>query len=256
MRRNLLSRLGRNLTRWISFPQVRSMRRRIESLEVAVEYLLSGREFVVDPSKAFNGQAGRQKIFEAIVNEGQFQAIVETGTCLGETTGWLNHVTGLPIYSSEINRFLHLIAARRLVSKKSIQLKHGDSVDFLRDLAVSQAAGQRIFFYLDAHGYESLPLAEELRLIASHWHDFVVMVDDFEVPGDGRYGFDDYGFGRALNMRCFGKVFHNLGLVPYSPCLPALQETGARSGYVLLARAGSGAAQRLDALALLRRASA
>lgn len=255
MKRNLLSRVGRNLTRWISIPQLRAMKRRVGTLEIVVEHLLLGPDFVVDPANAFNGQTGRQQIFEAILRGARYEAIVETGTLLGNTTGWMHHVTGLPVHTTEINKHFHLLAARRLAAYGSIRLEVGDSVQFLGHLAASPLTRQRAFFYLDAHWYESLPLAEELRLIAAHWHDFVVMVDDFEVPGDEGYGYDDYGFGRALNMKCFGKVFRDLGLTPYSPSLPASQETGARSGCVLLAQTGSEAARQFDTLALLRRAT-
>ena len=187
------------------------------------------------------------------MRDGRFDAIVETGTYLGDTTGWMHHVTGLPMRTCEINRQFHLLACRRLATRKEIRLELGDSVDFLRGLAASPIAGQRVYFYLDAHWYESLPLGGELRLIAAHWRDFVVMVDDFEVPGDEGYGFDDYGFRRSLSMGCFAKVFHELGLSAHSPTLPSSQETGARSGCVLLAKEGSEAARQLDALPLLKR---
>jgi hypothetical protein len=41
-----------------------------------------------------------------------------------------------------------------------------------------------LFFYLDAHWNEDLPLAEEIDLIFSRSPCAVVMIDDFEVPGD------------------------------------------------------------------------
>lgn len=164
----------------------------------------------------------------------------------------MNHVTGLPVHSSEINRHFHLLARKRLASRKDIDLELGDSVDCLRRLADSPLAGERVFFYLDAHWYENLPLAEELRLIAGHWREFVVMVDDFEVPGDDGYRFDDYGFRRFLTIDCFGKVFRELELLAYFPALPSAQETGARSGCVVLAKKGSNAVKELDAISLLK----
>ena len=54
------------------------------------------------------------------------------------------------------------------------------------------------FVYLDAHWAEELPLAEELCIVASAWTRCVVMVDDFQVPGDSGYAYDDYGPGLAL----------------------------------------------------------
>jgi hypothetical protein len=253
MNRKYLRRLGRNLTRWISVPYLRSLKRRIGALETVVDSFLANPVYEADPATAFNGQAERQRIFKEIVGPSCFDRIVETGTFIGNTAGWMNHVTGLPVHSSEINRHFHLLARKRLASCKDINLEMGDSVDFLGALADSPLSGERVFFYLDAHWYESLPLAAELRLIAGHWRDFVVMVDDFEVPGDEGYGFDDYGFRRSLTMGCFGKVFRRLELLAYSPVLPSAQETGARSGCVLLAKKGSNAVKELDAIPLLNR---
>lgn len=252
MKRSFLSRMGRNLTRWASIPYVRALKRRIGTLETVVENLLANPDYVPDTARAFNGQSGRQAIFEAVTRRIRFESIVETGTYLGNTTGWMNHVTGLPVHTSEINRHFHLLACRRLAARQQVSLELGDSIDFLRRLAASPMTTQRVYFYLDAHWYESLPLAEELRLIVRHWRNFVVMVDDFEVPGDDGYGFDDYGFRRSLSMSCFGTVFRELDLAAYSPSLPSLQESGSCSGCVLLAKTGSEAARELDMLPLLR----
>jgi len=252
MNRKFFRRLGRNLTRWMSIAYLHSLKRRIGVLETVVHNLLDSPVYQPDPSTAFNGQTGRQRIFERIVGQRRFDRIVETGTFIGNTAGWMNHVTGLPVHSAEINRHFHLLSRKRLAHYTDVNLEMGDSVDFLRRLARSPFAGARVFFYLDAHWYESLPLAEELRLIAGHWADFVVMVDDFEVPRDEGYGFDDYGFGRSLTIGCFGKVFRELKLRAYSPALPSTQETGARSGCVVLAQEGSKAANELDAIPLLK----
>jgi hypothetical protein len=50
-----------------------------------------------------------------------------------------------------------------------------------------------VFFYLDAHRYEDLPLRDEIRIVTRHWSEVAIMVDDFEVPNDSDYRFDDYG---------------------------------------------------------------
>lgn len=240
------------MTRWISIPAFRSLKRRVGALENVIENLLAEEEYVPDPMRALNGQLGRQQIFETIIGDSRIEAIVETGTYLGDTAGWMHEVSRLPVYTSEINRHFHLLAKRRLAAYKDIHLVHGDSVDALRTLATSPVSNLRAFFYLDAHWYESLPLLDELKIIVSQWNSFVVMVDDFEVPGDKGYGFDDYGFRRSLSMNCFGKAFRELGLTTYFPVLTSAQETGAPSGYVVLAKVGSAAAGQLDKLSLLR----
>jgi hypothetical protein len=246
----------RNIGRWISIGYFRSLKRRIGALETVVENLLASPVYELDSAHAFNGQTGRQRLFAEITERVTFECIIETGTFIGNTAGWMNQTTGrLPVYSCEINRHFHLLARKRLGDQKDVRLELGDSVSFLNRLVVSRPWLQPVFFYLDAHWYESLPLAAELRVIARHWQDFVVMVDDFEVPWDNGYGFDDYGFKRSLTFACFGKLFRELDLVAYSPTLPASQETGARSGCVVLANEGSSAARQLELVMLLRRSS-
>ena len=253
-RKSPVARFVRNLTRWTSIDYFSSMKRRIWVLEQALDTLLASPAFVPDEATGFNGQAGRKRIFEALVRELRFEAIVETGTFMGNTAGWMHHVSKLPVRSSEINPRFHLLARKRLEAHRDIRLELGDSVGFLSGLAPSPLKDRFVFFYLDAHWYKSLPLAAELEIIRGAWPRFVAMVDDFEVPGDPGYAFDDYGFGRTLSAGTFGPLFERLGLGTYYPSLPSDRETGARSGCVVLAPKDSEAARVLDRLDFLRRA--
>jgi hypothetical protein len=108
-----------------------------------------------------------------------------------------------------------------------------------------------VFFYLDAHGWGALPLAEELALAFRHWPAAVVMVDDFQVPGDAGYGFDDYGDGEALTL---GYLAGHRVLPPHVwfPACASEHESGARRGCVVLAGAPD-VARRVDQVQTLRR---
>jgi hypothetical protein len=55
-----------------------------------------------------------------------------------------------------------------------------------------------VFFHLDAHWEGDLPLQEEIEIILGRFPNFLIMIDDFRVPGDSGYGFDDYGRGKML----------------------------------------------------------
>ena len=80
-----------------------------------------------------------------------------------------------------------------------VTVQLGDSRQFLLLHAERPTVNtDAVFVYLDAHWQEDLPLAEELRIVASVWTRCVVMVDDFQVPGDSGYAYDDYGPGLAL----------------------------------------------------------
>jgi hypothetical protein len=107
-----------------------------------------------------------------------------------------------------------------------------------------------VFFYLDAHGYGDLPMADEIRLAFRYWPEAVVMVDDFAVPDDPGYGFDDWGPGKALSL---GYLIDN-GILPAGVWFPrcnSAAETGMRRGCVVLAH-GADVIRRLDSLATLR----
>jgi hypothetical protein len=157
MNRKYLRRLGRNLTRWTSVTYLRSLKRRIGALETVVDCLLANPVYEPEPSVAFNGQVERQRIFNEIAGRARFDRIVETGTFIGNTAGWMNHVTGLPVNSSEINGHFHLLARKRLASCKDIDLEMGDSVDYLRRLADSPLAGERVFFTWTHTGTKACP---------------------------------------------------------------------------------------------------
>jgi predicted O-methyltransferase YrrM len=151
----------------------------------------------------FNGQTARQALFVAIIASTQPQAIVETGTSLGATTELMSQ-TGLPIFSIELYPRHYGFARARFWRKRNIKVLHGDSRTILRGLLdgpLHVLSNRTIFFYLDAHGHvydDDLPLAEELDLIFNRCPFSVVMIDDFEVPSDAGYGYDDYGPRKAL----------------------------------------------------------
>jgi hypothetical protein len=111
--------------------------------------------------------------------------------------------------------------------------------------------GGPVFLYLDAHGFGDLPLAEEVDLAFRYWPEAVVMIDDFAVPDDPGYAFDDYGGGHALTLDYLAAN----GVLPagvWFPACAAGAETGARRGCVVLARAVD-VVRRIDAAHTLRR---
>jgi hypothetical protein len=89
---------------------------------------------------------------------------------------------------------------------------------------------------LDAHWYADLPLEGELDIIAKDWEHFVIMIDDFQVPGDEGYGFDSYGENQALTLARFAEVFRRQRLTPFFPNLYSGEETGIKRGCVVLAQ--------------------
>lgn len=185
-------------------------------------------------SDAFNAQAGRKAMVAALVEATRPTCVVETGTYLGTTTRYLAETTGLPVHSVEASPRSWAIARRRLRRTNGVSLTKGDSRAFLESLSSSLSSSARPFFYLDAHWSDDLPLAEELTIIATTWSSWVVLIDDFAVPDDPGYGYDDYGPGKALTV----DYLRDAGVPDSSMFVPALaseQETGARRGCVVVA---------------------
>jgi hypothetical protein len=181
----------------------------------------------------FNGQSFRQRIFLDLAAHLPFNAIVETGTFLGTTTAFFTK-TGVPVYSVEANpRFYGYASMRFRRQRHLVHLHEGDSRRFLKHLAQLQDfPTSNVFFYLDAHWEEDLPLKEELEVIVSEWCDAVVMIDDFQVP-ETSYGYDDYGPGKALTLTYLKSLQHSQ-LFTFFPTIGAEQETGRKRGCVVL----------------------
>jgi hypothetical protein len=93
-----------------------------------------------------------------------------------------------------------------------------------------------LFIYLDAHWGNDLPLAEELEIVFGACEGAIVMVDEFEVPFDAGYGFDDYGPGKALTAAYIEPAIVSHSLGTFYPSTPSASESGARRGCVVLAK--------------------
>jgi hypothetical protein len=148
----------------------------------------------------FNGQTARQALFVEIITKARPHAIVETGTFLGVTTELMSQ-TGLPVFTIELDPRNFGFARARFWRKRNVTLLCGDSRTCLLRLLdgpLRPLCGGTIFFYLDAHWNDDLPLADEIDIVFRECPMAIVMIDDFEVPSDTGYGFDDYGPGKAL----------------------------------------------------------
>jgi hypothetical protein len=200
----------------------------------------------------FNGQESRQRLFMELCAQVPFSAIIETGTYRGTTTKYFRRATRLRIHSFEADPHNYGFARAHLMFLPDVHLHRCDSRAGLARLAASDAAPTGpVFFYLDAHGSGDLPLAQEIHLAFAHWREAVVMIDDFAVPDDPGYGFDDYGPGKALTLGYLRKSAVLPSAVWFPECA-SIRETGARRGCVILARAAE-LIRRIDRVTTLRR---
>jgi hypothetical protein len=186
----------------------------------------------------FNGQPARQRLFAALVERCDPWALVETGTYRGATAEFMAQ-TGRPVFTVEVDARTHAYARLRLRRHRNVTPLCGDSRPGLRSLfagPLRAAADRTIFAYLDAHWNSDLPLAEEVDMIFTHCPAAIVMIDDFQVPFDAGYGYDDYGAGQALTARYIASAVADHGLSAFYPSTPSSEEGGACRGCILLAK--------------------
>lgn len=215
--------------------RVQQLERRLGEADRLLDIVITEEVFAPDSGLEMNGQTGRKEIVQDLFRRIPFVSAVETGTYLGNTTGYLSSVFHVPVYSCELLPRYHHAARRLLRNLPDIHLQCGDARTFLAHLPESlPPSSDPVFFYLDAHWYDDLPLVEELESITNRWRDFVVMIDDFEVPGDPGYGFDRYG-DRALNADLLRPVVAGAHLQIFFPALPSDRETGRKRGCAIVA---------------------
>lgn len=234
---------------------LRDIINRLTDLETAVSVLVTSPTYQSEANGAFNGLAGRKRVFEELLKKYRFSCIIETGTHVGETTGYLAMRSKLPVYSSEINQNMCSLARMRLKNIPGIYLHHSDSREFIKELSADpEMIRDGVFFYLDAHWRKDCPLVDEIEQIASRWKKFVIMIDDFQVPGDDGYGYDRFSAFQKMNISLIRSTMQKHGLRAYFPSTPSAEESVQPKprGFVILTRDNE-YADSLDTIPLLRR---
>jgi predicted O-methyltransferase YrrM len=183
---------------------------------------------------AFNGQARRQVLFDQLVKQLKIVAIVETGTFRGTSTAYMANAA-VPVFSCELHPRYFYYSLLRLAGIANVRLERADSRRFLHKLlANSSLPSGPALFYLDAHWGQDFPLWEEVDLILSRHPAAVIMVDDFRVPFDSGFSYDDYGKGKCLSVSDLRKSVASRPSL-FFPNDASAHETGERRGCVVLA---------------------
>ncbi len=188
----------------------------------------------------FNGQRRRTAAVTAVFEAIRFGTVIETGTYRALTTRHLRRVTDAPIATIEVNPSYFRYSSRRLARLPKVSQFLGHSPAVLEQLRLDAAwRAEPVFFYLDAHWLNDLPLLDELAAIRRGWTEFAALVDDFRVEGDAGYFYDDYGPGKALALPLLADRSDLADLHVFWPAAAATTETGARRGWVVLASPGA-----------------
>lgn len=186
----------------------------------------------------FNKQLRRKELCDRIFEVFDPKVIVETGTYHGSTTEYFA-ASGRHVFGVECSPFHAAYAASRLRRYQRANVTCSDSRTALRQLVrhdLLRSAG--VFIYLDAHWGTDLPLLGEIQILFKQARFTpVVMVDDFEVPFDAGYQFDDYGrFIGSLTIDWIQPHLQSLSVSAFFPTIPSSSETGAKRGSVVLVR--------------------
>ena len=184
----------------------------------------------------FNGQQKRCALFLDLIERTDPQAIIETGTYRATTTKFMAEHFQRAIFTCEIVPRQFFQSQKKLATYPQVSVVEADSRRFLEDVLAQIGDGALLFFYLDAHWQEDLPLREELDIILRHGRPSIIMIDDFRVPFDEGYKFDDYGPGKVLDLSFLG-FLRDEPIHIFFPRTPSELETGARRGCVVLSTA-------------------
>lgn len=209
---------------------------RLSVAETQLGAHLAGKAYWLESTIGLNGQIKRKAVFEEIVKRIKFDAIVETGTNLGFSTGYMASFSSLPVFSCEIDPLRYTLSKKILAPHfNNIILIQSNSIDYLKQI---QNTKQRdtLFFYLDAHWYKYLPLREEIEIIGSCWENVVILIDDFKVNGDPGYSYDNYGKVGTLELDFILDLVAKYQFSYSFPSFKASEETGAKRGYIILSK--------------------
>lgn len=156
----------------------------------------------------------------------------------------------LPVTTAEANPSFASRAKRRLCRWSNIDLRAQDSVRVLTDLGCEPIdRSVPTLFYLDSHWSEHLPLRDEVEIAVAHFPKALFVIDDFAVPDDPGYGFDDYGPGKRIDLEYL--LQGRMDFAVFFPSVPSHDETGAKRGCVVATK-NKDLAQILERHPLLR----
>lgn len=105
-------------------------------------------------------------------------AFVETGTEEGKTMRWIA-MLGKPVFTCETDATYTANLVGWLPS--NVRFYNANSPDFI--ITIKDEVGTLPLFFLDAHWNAYWPLLDELRAIAKHYRQAIVIVHDCTVPG-------------------------------------------------------------------------
>ena len=134
------------------------------------------------------------------------------------------------IYSVDIDPELYGMAKELFSSNPNIIPECNNSEQFLSELIDTETItnDDNCFFFLDAHWMEFWPIRDEISQIL-RLSRFVIVIDDFFVPGHPDYKYDAYG-RNSLEWAYIKDLFRNRQIDVYYP----IRSNRDNAGWVLI----------------------
>lgn len=188
--------------------------------------------------RPLNGQARRREMMSDLIREVRPTRVIETGTFRGATAAFLRQRSGVPVTTVEFDHRKFLYCTSKFRCDSGVEVLHGDSAQLIPRILDKSGGDDTILCCLDAHWGEHLPLAQEVQAILTAGCLSAVVIDDFAVPDDAGYRYDDYGDVGALTL----ELLPWTQLPPVAiwwPAAPSGHETGWCRGCVVLCSPGA-----------------
>lgn len=187
--------------------------------------------------RPMNGQRNRLRTSVLLSELFKPDYAIESGSYLGTTTQYLSVLALRKTYSIEINKDFSTVAKSRLrddITRDRVQIIDGNSAIQLPIILKGiDPMTSSVLAYLDAHWLEHIPLFEEIQSLLDWGGEFIAIIDDFYIPGDLGYGFDQYEKHRVD----ISHIPESEKISVWIPSENSAFESGARrgTGYVISA---------------------
>ena len=159
---------------------------------ILLKHLLTGEEH------GFHNDPIFRRLIIEMIERLPITSFMETGTGLGDSTLFVGRANPeLAVFTCEFSRQRYWHSKIRLRRWRNVEVSHGSSPEFLRDLLRKPQIAEFPLVFLDAHWYDYWPLEDELEILTAKVNKMIIVIDDFQVPGQPQFGFD-VGGGRQL----------------------------------------------------------
>ncbi len=152
---------------------------------------------VIWRNHGFHGDPNLMALVDLIVRTSNIRTFIETGTESGSTLGYMARTyPDLECVSCEADRRIYQTAKQNLSRHPNATIKNKKAVPFLDRFSYHYSGlGRPVLFWLDAHshGY-GCTLPEELGIILSRIQSGYIFIDDFLVPDNPEFKYDEYVF--------------------------------------------------------------